>query len=136
MEVRRPGPLDVGAHVGEQELQALELADRLAELLALPGVRDGVRQRRLGDAGRHGGDAEPAGVEGADSATRMPAPSSPIRWAAGIRAPSKITWVVTSQARPIFFSGAPKDMPGGVGRDDERATARGAGRRPVRAKRM
>ena len=52
-----------GAHVGEQELQALELPDRLAELLALAGVGDRVRERGLGDAGRDRGDAEPAGVE-------------------------------------------------------------------------
>ena len=48
----------------------------------------------------------------AESATRIPCPSSPISWAAGSRAPSKSTCVVTSQARPIFFSGAPKDIPG------------------------
>ena len=64
VEVRRPGPLHLGRHVGEQELQPLELADRLAELLALPGVRHGVGERGLRDAGGDRGDAEPAGVEG------------------------------------------------------------------------
>ena len=62
-EVRRAGALDVRRHVGEQELQPLELADRPAELLALTGVRDRVGERRLGDPGRDRGDAEPAGVE-------------------------------------------------------------------------
>ena len=65
----------------------------------------------------------------------MPAPSSPIRWAAGIRAWSKITWVVTSQARPIFFSGGPKLMPSvSAGTTNAESPRRGSS--PVRAKRM
>ncbi len=71
----------------------------------------------------------------ADSATFMPRPSSPIRFAAGIRAPSKSTWVVTSQASPIFFSGVPKLMPGvpsGTTNADRPRFGSGA----VRAKRM
>ena len=71
----------------------------------------------------------------AESATFMPAPSSPMRWAAGIRAPSKMTWVVTSQARPIFFSGAPKLMPA-VSAGTMNADSPRRGSSPVRAKRM
>ena len=71
----------------------------------------------------------------ADSATRMPSPSSPIRCAAGIRAPSKITWVVTSQASPIFFSGAPNDIPS-VPSVTMNADRPRRGSSPVRAKRM
>jgi hypothetical protein len=58
-----------------------------------------VREGGLGDAGADRGDAEATGVQRGE------------RGEAGIRAPSKITWVVTSQARPIFFSGAPKLIP-------------------------
>ena len=71
----------------------------------------------------------------ADSATCIPRFSSPISWAAGIRAPSNSTWVVTSQASPIFFSGAPKLMPGvpsGTMNADRPRFGSGA----VRAKRM
>ena len=57
----------------------------------------------------------------ADRATFMPSPSSPIRWSTGTRAPSKSTCVVTSQARPIFFSGRRSDMPGVSAGHDERA---------------
>ena len=65
----------------------------------------------------------------------MPAPSSPTSWAAGIRAPSKITCVVTSQARPIFFSGAPKLMPG-VSPGTTNADRPRLGSSEVRANRM
>ncbi len=65
----------------------------------------------------------------------MPAPSSPMRWATGIRASSKMTWVVTSQASPIFFSGAPKLMPA-VSAGTMNADRPRRGSSPVRAKRM
>ena len=58
------GRLDLHAHVGEQELQALELRDRLAELLALLGVAERVVERALGDADGLGGDGDPGVVEG------------------------------------------------------------------------
>ena len=65
----------------------------------------------------------------------MPAPSSPIRLAAGIRAPSNITWVVMSQCRPSFFSGRPKLMPG-VPAGTMNADRPRFGSAPVRANRM
>ena len=60
------GGLDLHRHVGEHELHALELGDRLAELLALPRVADGVVKRPLGDAERLRGDRDPGVVEGGD----------------------------------------------------------------------
>ena len=58
------GGLDLHAHVGEQELQALEVRDRLAELLALLGVAERVVERALGDADRLRGDGDAGVVEG------------------------------------------------------------------------
>ena len=65
----------------------------------------------------------------------MPSPSAPIRCSTGMRAPSKSTWVVTSHARPIFFSGAPKLMPA-VSAGTTNALSPRLGSSPVRAKRM
>src|SRR4051812_29448534 len=53
-------------HVGELELHALELGDRLPELPALVGVGDRVVDRALGDPPRLRGDAEPRVVERAE----------------------------------------------------------------------
>jgi UDPglucose 6-dehydrogenase len=55
---------DLHRHVGEHELHALEVADRLAELLALLGVRDGGVERSLGDADRLRADHRAGVVEG------------------------------------------------------------------------
>ena len=71
----------------------------------------------------------------AESATFIPSPSSPMRWSTGIRASSKSTWVVTSQASPIFFSGAPKVMPA-VSAGTTNALSPRVGWSSVRAKRM
>ena len=57
--------LELHAHVGEHELQALELADGLAELLALLDVAQRVVQRALRDADRLGADGDAGVVEGA-----------------------------------------------------------------------
>ena len=46
----QPGGLDLHRHVGQHELHALEIADRLAELLALLGVCDRRVERALRDA--------------------------------------------------------------------------------------
>ena len=59
------GGLDLHAHVGEQELQSLEVGDRLAELLPLLGVGQRVVDRALRDADGLGGDGDPGVVEGA-----------------------------------------------------------------------
>jgi hypothetical protein len=53
-----------GGHVGQQELQPLELADRLAELATLPRVRDGGVECGLRQPGRAGSDTEATAVEG------------------------------------------------------------------------
>jgi hypothetical protein len=44
----------------------------------------------------------------------MPSPSAPIRFAAGIWTPSRLTVVVVDPVRPIFFSGAPNARPAAV----------------------
>ena len=57
------GGLQLGRHVGELERDALELADLLAELLALRGIFDGVAERAFGaaEAGRR--DLQPRRAE-------------------------------------------------------------------------
>ena len=51
------------AIVGELELDRLELGDRLAERLALLGVRQRLVVRPLRDADRAGGDVDPAPLQ-------------------------------------------------------------------------
>ena len=58
------GRLELHGHVGEHELQALELGDRLAELLALLDVAERVVQRALGDADGLRGDGDAGVVQG------------------------------------------------------------------------
>jgi hypothetical protein len=53
-------------HVGQQELDPLERADRLPELLALPGVRHRRVERGLADAHRFGADRGSGAVEHAE----------------------------------------------------------------------
>ena len=62
-EVRRARTFDLGGHVGQQELQSLELTDAATELATLTGVLHGERERRLRDAGADRGDPEPTRVE-------------------------------------------------------------------------
>ena len=52
-------------HVGEHELDALELGDPLAELPALLDVGQRVVERALGDADGLRADGDPGVVEGA-----------------------------------------------------------------------
>ena len=81
-----PGlPSSFMAHVGQHELHALELADRLAELLGLFHVPHGVVQRALGDAEGLGGDRDPRVVQGGQRGLN-PVPSSPMILIAGIGA--------------------------------------------------
>src|SRR3546814_3718954 len=51
-------------HVGQHPLQALELADRPAELLAPAAVGQRLLVGALGDAERHGGRPDALGVVG------------------------------------------------------------------------
>jgi hypothetical protein len=55
--------LDLGGHVGQLELHALEAGDRLAELLADRRVAQRLFEGALRDAERERGDADAAGVE-------------------------------------------------------------------------
>src|SRR6185369_1467387 len=55
--------LDAGVHVGQLELDRLEVADRSAELLALLGVGQRSLESPLGNAERLGSNADPAPVE-------------------------------------------------------------------------
>src|ERR1043166_7461288 len=79
-------------HVGELELHALELAQRLTELLALVAVRHRMLERPPRDAHRLHRDPQPAGVEALHRvpeprparprpprATPPPAPATPSR---------------------------------------------------------
>src|SRR6058998_3570681 len=60
---QRAGRLDLGLHVGELVGDRLEAGDRPAERGALAGVARGDVERRLGDADRLRGDADPPAVE-------------------------------------------------------------------------
>ena len=60
-----PGRLDLGAHVGEHELHALKLPDRLAELLAVFDIGHSRVECALRDAQRLRPDRRPRVVEGA-----------------------------------------------------------------------
>jgi hypothetical protein len=62
------GCLDLHGHVGEHELNTLEFGHRVAELLALLHIADGVVERALGDAECLGGDGDPGVVEASTSA--------------------------------------------------------------------
>src|SRR5207248_1145216 len=55
--------LDLRRHARELEFDGLELRDRLAELLALPGVLERRLERRLGDADRARGVRDPPALE-------------------------------------------------------------------------
>ncbi len=58
------GGLDLHGHVGEHELDALEVGDRLAELLAFLDVALGVVEGALGDAEGLGRDGDAGVVQG------------------------------------------------------------------------
>ena len=57
------GGLKFGFHVGQLELDALEIGDGLAELLAVLRVSDGLVERELGAAEGAGGDVEAPAIE-------------------------------------------------------------------------
>ena len=57
------GGLELHRHVGEHELHALEVGDRLAELAPLPDVRERLVERPLGDADGLGADGDAGVVE-------------------------------------------------------------------------
>src|SRR5829696_10280434 len=58
-----PGRLDLRRHVGELELDRLELADGLSELLPLPRIRRRQVERALGQPEPHRRHRDPAAVE-------------------------------------------------------------------------
>src|SRR5436190_13323209 len=60
---QQAGGLDLGGHVGDQEVHSLVHRDRLPELRPLAGIRDGVLERRAGDADGARGGAGPRVVE-------------------------------------------------------------------------
>ena len=62
--VREPaGSVDLGCHVGELELDRLEVGDPLAELPALERIATGLVVRRLRDPDRLCGDPDASAVE-------------------------------------------------------------------------
>src|SRR4051794_4267655 len=63
LPVEGPRLLDLRGHVGDGEPQRLEVADRVAELLALLQVEDRVLERRPGQADRPRGGVHARGVE-------------------------------------------------------------------------
>ena len=63
---QQPRGFDLGGGPRELELHALELGDRLAELLALPGVAHRVIERRLRQPDHLRADADPPFIERLD----------------------------------------------------------------------
>ena len=61
--IRSRDALDAALHLGELELDRLDLGDRLAERVALLRVAHGLVERRAHHAERLGRDADAAGVE-------------------------------------------------------------------------
>jgi hypothetical protein len=105
-----PGGLDLGRHVGQHELDALELVDPLPELLALVGVAERLLERALGDAQRERADADAAGVERLHEVDEA-RPGSPSTFSSGTKA-SSITSSRVSEARhPILSSFFPARTP-------------------------
>ena len=105
----------------------LEVADALAELAALARVGRGDLERALGDPDGLGGDARAAAFERAHR-EREPSPSSPIRFAAGTRTPSKASSAVGLPRIPILCSMRVTLKPVGRDLDDEARQALGARR--------
>ena len=58
--------VDVHRHVGQHELDPLEVGDRPVELAPLLGIGDGGVERGLGDADGLGADGRPRAVERAE----------------------------------------------------------------------
>ena len=110
-------------HVGELELDRLQLVDRLAEGDPLLRVLVGVVGRALGDA-RRPARRRPRRVRSSvPSATPRPLPSSPIRFSCGTRTSSKIGEPVGEPLMPSLCSSLPTVEALAVGLDDEGADA-------------
>jgi hypothetical protein len=60
---QQPGRLDLGCHVGDLQLDGLEVRDRLTERRPLPRVPQRRLVRRLGDADRARRDVDPADLQ-------------------------------------------------------------------------
>ena len=103
-----PRRLELGGDLRVLELHALELGDRLAELLALGHVAEGVVERALGQADHLRADADAALVQGLDrdlvadadvaDARSRRAPRSPrarARWCSNARMPSLSSFLPT-----------------------------------------
>src|SRR5204863_6847109 len=70
----RPSGLDLGGHVREPELERLEAADRLPELLSLARVREGEVVRALRQPDAHRSDRDPAAVQDLEELPESGAP--------------------------------------------------------------
>ncbi len=105
------GGLGLAGHVGQHELDALEVGDALAELLAVGGVGDRRVERALRDAHRLRGDREPRRSRVA-IAILKPSPSAPSRFAAGTRTSSNVSSAVGEPRMPILCSTRGAAKPG------------------------
>jgi hypothetical protein len=113
----------LGGALGQLELRVLELADRLAERLALLGVRDGVLEHLLGAGLRRRSATHSRSCWSFFISIMKPAPSAPSRLAGGTRQSSKNSSLVSCAAMPIFSSCLPLVKPGRAGLDDEERDA-------------
>ncbi len=108
----QPRRLEVGGHVGELELQRLELAQRPAELAALGHVSAWPPRTPAGAAERAGGDVEPSAVQPhhreAEAAALVADPVGDRHAAHCRRCTIAVGWL----RHPSLRSGAPKVRPG------------------------
>ena len=113
--------LDLRRHVGDHERDALEGADRPAELLSLAGVDDRRVERGLAQADGHRADARCGHRRASCRKIFQPSPRSPSIWSAGTRQSSNSSSPVALACRPSFSSSRPTTKPGVPLLDDEGA---------------
>ena len=99
-------------HVGELELDPLELVDRLAELACARARRRRRSRWRPARCRRPGRRRRGASASSVPSATERPLPSAPTRFACGMRTSSKIGWPVGEPLMPSLCSSLPTLKPG------------------------
>ena len=110
-------------HLRQFELHALEFADGLAELLALPGVGDGVLQRAARQADHLRADRDAPLVQRLDRDLVALARLRPCTFSRGTRQLSRISSQVEDARSPSLSSFLPDLEAGELALDQERRDA-------------
>ena len=104
------GGVELDRHVGQHQVDGLEFADRLAELLAL--WRMDAISAPPADAERHRGRADALAVVGGHQLSEAAGPATTRACASGTRQPSKCSSPSRDPRRPIVGSRRPMRKPG------------------------